>query len=70
MNFERLIKPFAVIFGGLFVFYLYFAVYPAWKMDDWATLTTTIYQMLLLAAVVTPYAIAITFLDGEEAEAH
>jgi len=73
MDTTRLIKPFAIIFVLLFLFYSYFAIYPVWKMNDWETLSTTIYQMLLLAAIVTPYAIAVVFLDGHEddgADAH
>lgn len=62
----RHLKHFGVLYGIACVGLSYFAIYPVWQNGDWQTLMTTVFQTLVLAAVVAPYAFAVFLFDDEE----
>lgn len=62
----QLTRYFGITYVLLFFGLSYFAIYPSWKQGELVTLVVTLFWMLILAAIVATYALAIVFLSGED----
>ena len=63
---KQLVKKLGITYVVLVLALSYFAIYPSWRLGEADTLLVTMIWMLILAAIVSVYAMAVVYFGGDE----